>query len=57
MNAKSPAYFGQQGFISAGFAPGGMYRDLEDMIKTLVPYNPLDIALMKIEFAKFQTKK
>ncbi len=53
VNAKAPAHFTSRGFVPSQLAVNPMFKDLEDFIKNLCPYNPYDIAQMKISFGDF----
>ena len=52
-DAKGPAHFSNQGFVPASMAINPMFRDLENIIQQLSPYNPYEVANMKISFAPF----
>jgi len=49
-NADAPGYFNSNGFIKGGTAPNNNYVELESRIEDLVPYNPLEISNLEIEF-------
>jgi hypothetical protein len=49
-NADAPGYFNNNGFVRGGIAPDGNYAELETRIKTLVPYNPVVIGNLQIDF-------
>lgn len=49
-NADAPGYFTSNGFVRGGIAPNQEYSALELRINELVPYNPVDISNLQIEF-------
>jgi len=49
-NADAPGYFSNHGFVQGGVAPDNNYTELESRISELIPYNPMDINNLKIEF-------
>ena len=49
-NADAPGYFNSNGFIKGGIAPNGKYSELETRIESLVPYNPVEISNLQIDF-------
>jgi hypothetical protein len=49
-NADAPGYFNSNGFVKGGVAPNGGYSELETRIKSLVPYNPVEISNLQIDF-------
>jgi len=49
-NANAPGYFNSNGFVTGGTAPNDKYGELETRIQVLVPYNPVDISNLHIEF-------
>ena len=49
-NADAPGYFNSNGFVSGGVAPNSNYGELETRIEVLVPYNPVDISNLAIDF-------
>lgn len=49
-NTEAPGYFNAQGFVSGGTSPGTEYDAIEAAIKSLVPYNPLEVANLNLEF-------
>lgn len=57
-NAKAPAYFNAtDGFVAAGTAPNFDYGDLDQAIEQLVPYMPLEVSDLEIEFKANATVK
>ncbi len=56
-DAQGPAHFNTSGFIPSTLAINPMFRDLEDFILNLSPYNPYEIAHMNIYFALNLTQK
>ncbi|MBN1791235.1 MAG: hypothetical protein JW830_12105 [Bacteroidales bacterium] len=50
-NADAPGYFNSNGFVKGGTAPDGNYSELETRVETLVPYNPVEIVDLKIDFS------
>jgi len=51
-NADAPGYFNADGFVQGGVAPGTGYAGLESNIAALVPYNPVTISNLNIDFNK-----
>ncbi len=49
-NADAPGYFSNHGFVKGGVAPDNSYTELESRISGLVPFNPMDINNLQIEF-------
>lgn len=49
-NTEAPGYFGKDGFIQGGEAPGEEFLPLAERILRLSPYNPISIAHLKIVF-------
>jgi hypothetical protein len=49
-NASAPGYFNATGFVQGGTAPDSRYVPLESNIEDLVPYNPLTISNLEIDF-------
>jgi hypothetical protein len=49
-NADAPGYFSNHGFVQGGVAPDNSYTELESRISGLVPFNPMDINNLQIEF-------
>lgn len=49
-NAEAPGYFNSTGFVCGGNAPDAGYTEAESRIQLLVPYNPLDISNLVINF-------
>jgi hypothetical protein len=49
-NADAPGYFDRNGFVQGGIAPNGEYATLESNIGSLIPYNPLTISNLQINF-------
>ncbi len=56
-NATAPAYFNANGFVAAGTAPNFDYGDLDQAIEQLVPYMPLEVSNLKLEFKANVTVK
>ncbi|MCF6249322.1 MAG: hypothetical protein L3J69_18490, partial [Desulfobacula sp.] len=56
-NASAPAYFNANGFVAAGTAPNFDYGDLDQAIEQLVPYMPLEVSNLKLEFKANATVK
>ncbi len=56
VNAQAPAHFTNRGFVPQALAINPMFKDLESFIATLSPYNPRDVADMRILFASFPTQ-
>jgi hypothetical protein len=56
-NATAPAYFNENGFVAAGIAPNLNYGDLDQAIEQLVPYMPLEVSNLKLEFKANVTVK
>ena len=49
-NADAPGYFNANGFVQGGVAPTGSYSALEERIELLVPFNPVEISNLLIDF-------
>ena len=49
-NTEAPGYFNNGGFIQGGEAPGDQFLPLVERIAELVPYNPMTIANLEINF-------
>ncbi len=50
MHTEGPGYFTDEGFVSGGTPPSGLWSELELRIEDLTPYNPSDIANLQINF-------
>jgi len=55
-NTNAPGYFSNGGFVAAGTAPNSNYSAIEAAILELVPYNPLSVTNLKVEFNLNTTK-
>ncbi len=50
-NTDAPGYFNaQQGFLQGGTSPGDEYNTISTAIESLVPYNPLEVTNLSLEF-------
>jgi hypothetical protein len=49
-NTEAPGYFNNNGFVSAGTAPGPEYEVFSTEIKTLCPFNPIEVSHLRIAF-------
>ncbi|MEA2041836.1 MAG: hypothetical protein U9N85_04710 [Bacteroidota bacterium] len=49
-NTEAPGYFGPFGFITGGTAPNDQYTEIEASMNELVPYNPIQVTNLTIEF-------
>jgi|WetSurSiteA1Bulk_404760.scaffolds.fasta_scaffold00024_6 hypothetical protein len=49
-NADAPGYFDSHGFVTGGAAPNGNYSELETRIEALMPYNPVEVTNLQIDF-------
>ena len=49
-NTEGPGYFNAQGFVAGGTSPSAEYNELSNAIENLVPYNPIEITNLSLEF-------
>jgi hypothetical protein len=49
-NTEAPGFFDHHGFIQGGEAPGDEFLPLVERIGSLVPYNPVLVSSLEIEF-------
>ncbi|MEN8249334.1 MAG: hypothetical protein ABFS32_10420 [Bacteroidota bacterium] len=50
MHAEGPGYFTNEGFVSGGIPPAGLWDELELRIEDLTPYNPVEISNLQVSF-------
>ncbi|MEO9966320.1 MAG: hypothetical protein ABJF11_11060 [Reichenbachiella sp.] len=50
LNTEAPGFFNEDGFVQGGTSPSSDYDPLVERIQDLVPYNPLDIKNLTVEF-------
>jgi len=49
-DTNGAAFFHEGGFITAGTSPGTSYDEISTSMSNLVPFNPSEVSIMKIEF-------
>jgi hypothetical protein len=50
LNSEAPGFFNRYGFVQGGTSPGSQYNSIMEIIPSLSPYNPKDIADLTISF-------